>query len=227
MTTFISWVNFHFRLISFQFDSIYRFFFLEHTCLHSFKLVFNLGKGERKLTFILYLLLTQPVFGTGHTLSHSILSTVWRCWDFSHFKDEKLMARNQHAQDHLIREWQSRNSNKIILLFFFFCKGYYVVVVFSRPKFLQIPHTRYQANHLKKSDCFICGVCVCEVHVLKCLSEYDNFWKCSMLEFCDVSKFAEVWGQTLKGNIPKSHWNCFFLYGLSSPLFFKTVMNWS
>lgn len=59
----------------------------------------------------------------------------------SHFKDEKLMARNQHAQDHLIRKWQSQNSNKTILLFAFVNDTTFLLL-FSRQKFLQIPHRR-------------------------------------------------------------------------------------
>lgn len=45
------------------------------------------------------------------------------------------MARNQHAQDHLIRKWQSQNSNKTILLFAFVNDTTFLLL-FSRQKFL-------------------------------------------------------------------------------------------
>lgn len=95
-------------------------------------------EGGRKLTFILYLLLTQSVFGTWHILCHLILSTILGSWNYySHSKDEKLMARNQHAQGCLIKKWQSKNSNKTILFLFFF-KWY--CIVYFQAKILQETH---------------------------------------------------------------------------------------
>lgn len=158
----------------------------------------------------MYFLLTQPILGTWHILSHSILSTILRCWNYySHFKDEKPMSRNQHAEDCLIRKWKSQNWNKTILFFSFLSD---TTLFISRQRFCKHLTGGYKVNNLK-NHVGLSVVYVCEVHVLKCLSEHDT-WICSMLEFCDVSEFAEV-RIDVKGKHSKiTLWIHFFLYGL-------------